>query len=246
MISTSSPARSTRAAAALRDQVDALGACPWSKTISRGIGGVDERADLRRARLRTARWRARSAGATPRWMLALSCAIVVVDRVEHRRGFCVVSRCRDRRAACRGSARRGSGNPRGPAARRTTRGDASRRRRVDGVMRRHSSATSCRRAARTAPPRARPAAARPSTRSRMSPAKAWISMSRASRQVEAARVQVEDRVLVELADRRAVRALHVVGEDLELRLGVDLRVVGQQQRSGWSASRRSSARPGGR
>ena len=55
-------------------------------------------------------------------------------------------------------------------------------------------------------------------------------MSRASTNVEAARAQVEDRVLVELADRRAVRALHVVGEDLELRLGVDRRVVGQQQR----------------
>ena len=48
--------------------------------------------------------------------------------------------------------------------------------------------------------------------------------------VDAARAQVEHRVFVELADRRAVRALHVVGEDLELRLGVDLRVVGEQQR----------------
>ena len=43
-------------------------------------------------------------------------------------------------------------------------------------------------------------------------------------------LQVEHRVLVELPDRRAVRALHVVGEDLQLRLGVDLRVVGQEQR----------------
>ena len=43
--------------------------------------------------------------------------------------------------------------------------------------------------------------------------------------------QVEDRLVVQLADRRAVRALHVVSEDLELRLGVDRRVVGQEQRA---------------
>ena len=49
-------------------------------------------------------------------------------------------------------------------------------------------------------------------------------------QVESSRPQIEDRVLVELTDRRAVRALHVVGEDLELRLRVDLRIVGEQQR----------------
>ena len=48
--------------------------------------------------------------------------------------------------------------------------------------------------------------------------------------VDAARAQVEHRVLVELTDRRPVRALHVVGEDLELRLGVDLRLVAQEQR----------------
>ena len=56
-------------------------------------------------------------------------------------------------------------------------------------------------------------------------------MSRASCVGEAAGAQVEHRVVVELPDRRAVRALHVVGEDLELRLGVDLRVVGEQQRA---------------
>ena len=41
--------------------------------------------------------------------------------------------------------------------------------------------------------------------------------------------QVEQRLRVQLPDRRAVRALHVVGEDLELRLGVDLRLVREQQ-----------------
>ncbi len=50
------------------------------------------------------------------------------------------------------------------------------------------------------------------------------------RLAEAPRPQVEDRLVVHLADGGAVRALDVVGEDLELRLGVDLRVVGQQQR----------------
>ena len=47
--------------------------------------------------------------------------------------------------------------------------------------------------------------------------------------VDAARTQIEQRVLLDLADGRAVRALHVVGVDLQLRLGVDLRVIGEQQ-----------------
>ena len=55
------------------------------------------------------------------------------------------------------------------------------------------------------------------------------SRLRAAASSDAARAQVEQRLLVELADRRAVRALHVVGVDLQLRLGVDLRVVGEQQ-----------------
>ena len=38
---------------------------------------------------------------------------------------------------------------------------------------------------------------------------------------EAPAAQVEDLLAVELADGRAVRALHVVGKDLELRQGVD-------------------------
>src|SRR6476619_3217129 len=49
-------------------------------------------------------------------------------------------------------------------------------------------------------------------------------------EADAARAQVEQRVVVELTDRRSMRALHVVGEDLELRLRVDLGVVGQEQR----------------
>jgi hypothetical protein len=49
------------------------------------------------------------------------------------------------------------------------------------------------------------------------------------RLVEAAGAQIEDRVLVELADRSAVRALDVVGVNLELGLGIDLGLGGQQQ-----------------
>jgi hypothetical protein len=41
---------------------------------------------------------------------------------------------------------------------------------------------------------------------------------------------VEQRVLVERADRRAVERLDVVGRDLERRDRVDVRVLGEQQR----------------
>ena len=46
----------------------------------------------------------------------------------------------------------------------------------------------------------------------------------------AARHQIELQVLVERAGGRAVAALHVVGENLQLRLVVGLGLVGQQQR----------------
>ena len=63
----------------------------------------------------------------------------------------------------------------------------------------------------------------------MSLANAWIRIARACAFADAARAQVEQLLLGELAHRRAVRALHVVGEDLELRLGVDRRIVREQQ-----------------
>ena len=47
--------------------------------------------------------------------------------------------------------------------------------------------------------------------------------------VDAAGAQIEKRVFLDLADGRAVRAFHVVGVDFELRLGVDLRLIGKQQ-----------------
>ena len=56
-----------------------------------------------------------------------------------------------------------------------------------------------------------------------------VSRLRPMPPADAAGAQVEDRVLIELADGRPVGALHVVGIDLELRLGVDLRLVGEQQ-----------------
>src|SRR5204862_7977838 len=46
---------------------------------------------------------------------------------------------------------------------------------------------------------------------------------------QAPAAQVEHRFVVEAADRRAVRAFDVVGKDLELRLGVDLRLGAEQQ-----------------
>ena len=66
-------------------------------------------------------------------------------------------------------------------------------------------------------------------RSATSAANACVSSVARLGLADAAGAQVEDRVRVELADRRAVRALHVVGEDLELRLGVDQGVARQQQ-----------------
>src|SRR5699024_2288434 len=48
--------------------------------------------------------------------------------------------------------------------------------------------------------------------------------------VDTARTQIEDGVFIELADCGAVRALDVVGVDLQLRLGVDLGLFRQQQR----------------
>src|SRR5829696_204776 len=46
---------------------------------------------------------------------------------------------------------------------------------------------------------------------------------------ESAASQVEKLLRVELPDRRAVGAFHVIGENLQLRLGVDRRLVGKQK-----------------
>src|SRR5436305_1431835 len=42
-------------------------------------------------------------------------------------------------------------------------------------------------------------------------------------------LHIEERLLIESPNRRAVRALHVVGEDLQLRLRVDLGLAGEKQ-----------------
>ena len=60
-------------------------------------------------------------------------------------------------------------------------------------------------------------------------ANAVVSKRRAVSRVEPACAQVEQLLGVELADGRAVAALDVVGVDLELGLGVDLRVLAEQQ-----------------
>ena len=46
---------------------------------------------------------------------------------------------------------------------------------------------------------------------------------------DAARAQVKDALVVQLADGRAVRAFHVVGVNFQLGLGVGGRVIGKQQ-----------------
>ena len=68
------------------------------------------------------------------------------------------------------------------------------------------------------------------TASSASVRKARTRIARASGIGNAAAAQIEELVRIELADRRAVAALHVVGEDLELRLAVDLGLRRQQQR----------------
>jgi len=45
----------------------------------------------------------------------------------------------------------------------------------------------------------------------------------------AARAQIKNGFLVQLSNRRAVRAFHVVGVNFQLRLGVRCGVVGEQQ-----------------
>src|SRR5262249_45848349 len=47
---------------------------------------------------------------------------------------------------------------------------------------------------------------------------------------DAARLQIEDLFLIELANARSVRALDIIGVNLQLRLGVDHCIVRQQQR----------------
>ena len=51
------------------------------------------------------------------------------------------------------------------------------------------------------------------------------------RVAQPARAEIEERLIVELTHGRAVRALDVVGENLELRLRVDLRILREQQRA---------------
>src|SRR5262249_40408069 len=44
-----------------------------------------------------------------------------------------------------------------------------------------------------------------------------------------ARAQVKQRIFVDLADGGAMRALHIVGVDFQLWLGIDLSLIGEQQ-----------------
>src|SRR5712692_6596458 len=46
---------------------------------------------------------------------------------------------------------------------------------------------------------------------------------------DAAAFEIKELVFLELADRRTMRTLHIIGENFELGLGIHLRIVGQQQ-----------------
>ena len=59
---------------------------------------------------------------------------------------------------------------------------------------------------------------------------------------QAAALQIEHFIDIELADGRAVRAFHVVGENLELRLGVDARLARSAAGCGSIATNRCAAR----
>ena len=148
-------------------------------------------------------------------------------------------RCRDRPAACRRPRVRGSGNRRGCARRRTRAPSRVLRRRGRRVRRHGCACGLCEHRLLEPPPErgdrnavddfgaervGRADCAPPPRRGRGS--------------------QVEHFVAVELADGRAVRALHVVGEDLELRLGVDARLGRSAAGCGSTAPNRCCCAPG--
>ncbi len=60
--------------------------------------------------------------------------------------------------------------------------------------------------------------------------------------IDAAAFEIEHLFFVDLANRSAVRALHIIGENFELRLGIDLRFDWTAKGSCWSAARQSAAR----
>src|SRR5262249_22443077 len=144
-------------------------------------------------------------------------------------------RCRDTPAACRAPAAAGSGSPCGCVPRRTRR---------TGAPRWPSSSSrgpcSCRHPACPAPTVERlesrnqqpvePALERRDHDPADNLARERVGQQTTRRlEAEAAGAQVEDRVLFEPADRRSVSALDVIGKDLQLRLGVDHGILGQEQ-----------------
>ena len=62
--------------------------------------------------------------------------------------------------------------------------------------------------------------------------KACISSPRASASRNAAGAQIEQRIRIQVAHRRAMGAFDVVGEDFQFRLEIGLGAVAQQQRLG--------------
>ena len=157
------------------------------KMISAIAGGVEERAHLR-ARASYASVASSLSWCTPRWTLALMLGVVARRARRDRPAASGSSpRCRDRPAAGRAPAAAGSGSRRGCAGRRTRAAAPPLQRRVPdrGHRSAHAvasiSARSCASCAYSSDFERRASAARSCTRSRISPAKAWISMSRASK-----------------------------------------------------------------
>ena len=66
--------------------------------------------------------------------------------------------------------------------------------------------------------------------SKASPTKAAISMRLRFGLGNAARAQIEELIVVDVAGCRAMAADDIVGKDLELGLGVEFRRLGEQQR----------------
>ena len=199
------------AAPALRDQVDPLGRAADEDDLL-GRGGADERGDAPARRLEGERHLGRAL-IDAAMDGGVGLAIGAGDGVDHR-----LRLLRGRGGVEIGPAlgdRREVGEP----VERAGGEDAS-----------IAIASPAQRANQLPRPRRRPSRTASSPiRSSASATKARVSRPLASSGGDAAAFEIEEGVAVELADRGAMRAFDVVGEDFELGLGVDRRRAGEQQ-----------------
>ena len=205
------------AAIAVRHQVERLGAVAGEHDL-RPVAARSSAWRRRRARLRRLRWCARSssAGRDGRWRIASP------SRAPWRRSPRAASaprrRCPGTPAACRGWSAPGSGSRCG-CARRPAAADLV----ITFML--SASPTSAR------PRRSSAGADRIVRNGIQGLGQEGAHQDGAGLGVgNAAAAQVEQLLGIEFADRRAMAAFHVVGENLEFRLGIDLGVGRQQQR----------------